>query len=67
MFLWSASWTVPCRPRSQGSEKRLCALQHRKSGLSVAIGLAFASAWLTLVIVALVAIYYSFEQITVTN
>lgn len=33
----------------------------------LAIGLAFVSAWLTLVIVALVAIYYSFEQITVAS
>ena len=33
----------------------------------LAIGLAFVSAWLTLAIVALVAIYYSFEQIAVTD
>jgi hypothetical protein len=32
-----------------------------------AIGLAFVSAWLTLVIVALVAVYYSFEQIAVAT
>jgi hypothetical protein len=33
----------------------------------VAIGLAFVSAWFTLALVALVAVYYSFEQIAVAT
>ncbi len=33
----------------------------------LAAGLAFVSAWFTLVIVALVAVYYSFDQIALAN
>jgi uncharacterized membrane protein len=68
MFLWSlrhGHFRVALGPRS----RRRAFVRFSIGNLAylLAIGLAFASAWLTLVLVALVAVYYSFEQITVAN
>jgi uncharacterized membrane protein len=68
MFLWSSSrghFRVPLDART----RRNAFVRFSIGNLAylVAIGLAFVSAWLTLVIVALVALYYSFEQIAVAT
>jgi uncharacterized membrane protein len=68
MFLWSSrheQFRVPLDARTQ----RNAFMRFSIGNLAylLAIGLAFVSAWLTLVIVALVAIYYSFEQIAVAT
>jgi uncharacterized membrane protein len=68
MFLWSARHGQ-FRTALDHRARRSAFMRFSIGNLAylLAIGLAFASAWLTLVIVALVAIYYSFEQITVTK
>jgi len=68
MFLWSSrhgQFRIALDP----STRRSAFVRFSIGNLAylLAIGLAFVSAWLTLVIVALVAIYYSFEQIAVAN
>jgi uncharacterized membrane protein len=68
MFLWSSRrghFRVPLDART----RRNAFVRFSIGNLAylVAIGLAFVSALLTLVIVALVAIYYSFEQIAVAT
>jgi hypothetical protein len=68
MFLWSSRhghFRVALGPTS----RRRAFVRFSIGNLAylLAIGLAFVSAWLTLVLVALVAVYYSFDQITVTN
>jgi uncharacterized membrane protein len=68
MFLWSSSrghFRVPLDAKT----RRNAFVRFSIGNLAylVAIGLAFVSAWLTLVIVALVAVYYSFEQIAVAT
>jgi uncharacterized membrane protein len=68
MFLWSSSrghFRVPLDTRT----RRNAFVRFSIGNLAylAAIGLAFVSAWLTLVIVALVAVYYSFEQIAVAT
>ncbi|HTU37964.1 MAG TPA: TMEM175 family protein [Acidimicrobiales bacterium] len=66
MFLWSSSheqFRIALDPRS----RRTAFVRFSIGNLAylLALALAFVSAWLTLVIVALVAVYYSFEQISV--
>jgi uncharacterized membrane protein len=68
MFLWSSSrghFRVPLDAKT----RRNAFVRFSIGNLAylVAVGLAFVSAWLTLVIVALVAVYYSFEQIAVAT
>jgi uncharacterized membrane protein len=68
MFLWSSSrghFRVPLDAKT----RRNAFVRFSIGNLAylAAIGLAFVSAWLTLVIVALVAVYYSFEQIAVAT
>ena len=68
MFLWS-SRHGHFRTALDPSTRRHAFVRFSIGNLAylLAIGLAFVSAWLTLVIVALVAIYYSFEQLAVAN
>jgi TMEM175 potassium channel family protein len=68
MFLW-ASGRGHFRVPLDAKTRRSAFVRFSIGNLAylVAIGLAFVSAWLTLVIVALVAVYYSFEQIAVAT
>jgi uncharacterized membrane protein len=68
MFLWS-SRHGQFRIALDARTRRSAFMRFGIGNLAylVAIGLAFVSAWLTLVIVALVAVYYSFEQIALAN
>jgi uncharacterized membrane protein len=64
LFLWCARrghFRVPLDPASR--RKAFVRFSIGNLGYILALGLAFVSAWLTLAIVALVAVYYSFEQI----
>ena len=68
MFLWSSRrghFSVPLDARTR--RRAFVRFSIGNVAYLVAIGLAFVSAWLTLVIVALVAVYYSFEQIAVAT
>jgi uncharacterized membrane protein len=68
MFRWSSrhgQFHIALDPRTQ--RNAFVRFSFGNLAYLVAIGLAFVSAWLTLVIVALVAVYYSFEQIAVAN
>jgi uncharacterized membrane protein len=64
LFLWSARhghFRVALDPRIR--RKAFVRFSIGNLGYFLALGLAFVSAWLTLAIIALVAIYYSFEQV----
>jgi len=68
MFLWSSrhgQFRVPLDART----RRNAFVRFSIGNLAylVALALAFVSAWLTLALVALVAVYYSFEQIAVAT
>jgi len=66
MFLWSSRrghFSVPLDARTR--RRAFVRFSIGNVAYLVAIGLAFVSAWLTLVIVALVAVYYSFDQLDV--
>ncbi|HVA05418.1 MAG TPA: hypothetical protein VNG12_01630 [Acidimicrobiales bacterium] len=66
MFLWSTrhgQFRIPLDARTR--RNAFVRFSIRNLAYLAAIGLAFVSAWLTLVVVALVAVYYSFEQIAV--
>ncbi len=68
MFLWSSSHGQ-FRIALDSRTRRRAFVRFGVGNLAylLAMGLAFVSAWLTLVIVALAAVYYSFEQIAVAN
>jgi uncharacterized membrane protein len=68
MFLWASGhghFRVPLDAKT----RRNAFVRFSIGNLAylVAIGLAFVSAWFTLALVALVAVYYSFEQIAVAT
>lgn len=68
LFLWSARhghFHVALDPKS--GRKAFVRFSLGNLGYLLAFGLAFVSAWLTLAIVALVAIYYSFDQVAATT
>jgi uncharacterized membrane protein len=68
MFLWSSRhghFRTALDPRTR--RNAFVRFGIGNLAYTLAIGLAFVSAWLTLVVVALAAIYYSFEQIAVAN